>query len=137
MGVSINGGTQKWMVDFMGKSQSKMNDDLGVPLFYSKPPYGKSISGNLSSRNSASADRLFFPLFMGFLLSTGLRPLKGRIRVTTSTRRRHLEGLVVLGSTALLGLVEKGEKGQQTWSNTNQKCQKNYQAMELNQKIWI
>ena len=31
MGVSINGGTPKWMVS-NGKSQSKM-DDLGVLLF--------------------------------------------------------------------------------------------------------
>ena len=35
MGVYINGGTRKWMVDFM-ENPSKM-DDLGVPLFQETP----------------------------------------------------------------------------------------------------
>ena len=35
MGVSINGGTPKWMVHFM-ENPMKM-DDLGVPLFQETP----------------------------------------------------------------------------------------------------
>ena len=36
-GVSINAGTQKWMVYFMERL-SKMDDDWGYPHFR-KPPY--------------------------------------------------------------------------------------------------
>ena len=35
VGVSINGGTQKWLI-YKGKSQSKM-DDLRSPPFYETP----------------------------------------------------------------------------------------------------
>ena len=38
MGVSINGGTAKWMVYFM-ENPVKM-DDLGVPPWLWTPPYG-------------------------------------------------------------------------------------------------
>ena len=45
MKVSINPGTQKWMV-YSGKSQSKMDNDLRYPHF-KKPPYGSAMCNGL------------------------------------------------------------------------------------------
>ena len=46
IGFSINGDIRKWM-DYMGKSPSKMDDDLGYHYFR-KPPHPWDFGMNMS-----------------------------------------------------------------------------------------
>ena len=104
--MSINRGTTKWKV-YCGKSQSKMDDDLGCPHFR-KPPYGCIPSVDLTQRTGQSpfligSSEILYHLQMDHLYHSYVKKKKKKKKKKRQTEGEHEEQCFT-SKTAEIGL---------------------------------
>ena len=100
MGVSINGGTHRWMVYNKG-NPTKMDDDWGYPYFR-KPPYGETDLYQLSSCFSG-----FDPDAIASLVASGVSLAPQQLAITAwaaaALRRKQQPFFAVVAEEAMGG----------------------------------